>query len=526
MTTALTIGSACSGAGALDLAVERVFGAAPRWFCEWEDAPSKVLAHHWPGIPNYRDLTAVDWSNVPAIDVFTAGYPCQPFSAAGKRKGTDDERHLWPFILIALNTLRPRWAVFENVAGHLTLGFDVVLADLAEHGWYVRWFVCKASDIGAPHHRKRVFILVSREPQPVPDGAREIAHYERVAHGRNPWVEPDAGLFGTIPFEDRWPAAGCIVDGVAYEVDTERAAPADVDVLPTPTVGNATGTNERRGGARGDEMLLPGVAVAAATGALLPTPTASNPNDSEDSATWEARRATLAVRHGNNGAGMPLGIAVQTLPTPTASDADKARNNPAQAARHSPPLSAVSAHFPTPIFSDAANPGPADGDRNTPQLRAIDALLPTPEAKLANSGPDYTRANLQGSGGDDLITIAARAENERGTSWGKYEPAVRRWEYVLGRRSPSPTEPNSKGRPRLAAAFAQWMMGWPEGWVTEPAIWTDDREVIEKIRAGFMPATARSAQLKIIGNGVVDRQAEHALRTMLAWRDESLVGAA
>ena len=263
--TTLTIGSTCSGAGALDLAVERVFGAQPAWFCEWEDAPSKVLEHHWPGVPNYRDLTAVDWATVPPVDVFTAGYPCQPFSAAGKRKGTDDERHLWPFILVALNTLRPRWAVFENVAGHLTLGFDVVLGDLAAHGWYVRWFVCRASDLGAPHHRKRVFVLVSREPLAVPDGARAIAHLDDDEYI---WAEPDHGLFGSIPFTDRWPTAGCIVDGVAYEVDTDRATAGDLDVLPTPTVGNATGTNERRGGARGDEMLLPGVAVAAARGDL------------------------------------------------------------------------------------------------------------------------------------------------------------------------------------------------------------------------------------------------------------------
>lgn len=86
------------------------------------------------------------------------------------------------------------------------------------------------------------------------------------------------------------------------------------------------------------------------------------------------------------------------------------------------------------------------------------------------------------------------------TRWGKYEPAVRRWETVLRRRSPAPTEPNKNGRPRLAARFGEWMMGWQGGHVTDPAI-----------------GLTRPEQLKIIGNGVVPQQAEHALRTMLSW---------
>ncbi|WP_220271031.1 DNA cytosine methyltransferase [Tsukamurella tyrosinosolvens] len=547
----MRIGSTCSGAGALDLAVERVFGAQPAWFCEWEDAPSKVLEHHWPGVPNYRDLTAVDWATVPPVDVFTAGYPCQPFSAAGKRLGTDDERHLWPFIFVALNTLRPRWAVFENVAGHLTLGFDVVLGDLAAHGWFVRWFVCKASDVGAPHHRKRVFILVSREPQAVPDGAREIARLENVAPGRNPWVEPDAGLFGSIPFEGRWPRAGAVVDGVAYEVDADVAQAAALKVLPTPTVGNATGTNERRGGARSDEMLLPGVAVAAArgdladdailvennliaTGGMLPTPQASDGNGGKTSAHVGGTRPSGAKRSID----LPTVAARELLPTPTASDADKARDNPAQAVRHSPPLSAVSAHFPTPRAAEAhqsmtapaarqhvadgnggltevlgahlfptmkttdahsSSSSPADADRNNPGLRAIGALLdvlPTPTASDCTGGgqhPDQREGHTA-----QLVDYALLHEDA--TRWGKYEPAIRRWEGVLGRPAPAPTEPNKNDRPRLAARFAEFLMGWLAGWVTDPAI-----------------GLTRPEQLKIIGNGVVDLQAEYAIRTVMSW---------
>ncbi|MHC9531765.1 DNA cytosine methyltransferase [Prescottella equi] len=154
-------GSLFSGYGGLDLAVQEVFGTEVVWHCEWEAAPSAILEHHWPGVPNLHDVTEVDWTTVPPVDILTGGYPCQPFSAAGKRKGTNDERHLWPYVREAIRVLRPRYTVLENVAGHRSLGFDRVLGDLAEDGMHVRWTSLRASDIGAPHHRERLFILVT-----------------------------------------------------------------------------------------------------------------------------------------------------------------------------------------------------------------------------------------------------------------------------------------------------------------------------------------------------------------------------
>ncbi|MGW2095804.1 DNA cytosine methyltransferase [Promicromonospora sukumoe] len=159
------IGSLFSGYGGLDLAAQHVFGGEVAWHCEWESAPSAILDHHWPGVPNLHDVTQVDWTTVQPIDILTGGYPCQPFSAAGKRKGTTDERHLWPYVRDAIRALRPRYAILENVAGHRSLGFDRVLGDLAEDGMHVRWTSLRASDVGAPHHRERLFILVS-SPDP------------------------------------------------------------------------------------------------------------------------------------------------------------------------------------------------------------------------------------------------------------------------------------------------------------------------------------------------------------------------
>ena len=153
----MRVGSLFSGYGGLDLAV----GGDLAWYSEVEPAACKVMEAHHPGVPNIGDVTKVDWSQVEPVDVITGGYPCQPFSNAGMRKGTEDERHLWPYVRDALSAIRPRVAVLENVRGHLTLGFDVVLADLADLGWSARWGVVRASEAGAPHSRARVFIVAS-----------------------------------------------------------------------------------------------------------------------------------------------------------------------------------------------------------------------------------------------------------------------------------------------------------------------------------------------------------------------------
>jgi DNA (cytosine-5)-methyltransferase 1 len=128
------------------------------WYSEIEPAACTVLAAHYPDVPNLGDITAVDWSAVEPVDVITGGYPCQPFSHAGKRKGTKDERHLWPYVRDAISALRPSLAVLENVRGHLSLGLADVIGDLAGLGYDARWGVVRASDAGAPHGRARVFI--------------------------------------------------------------------------------------------------------------------------------------------------------------------------------------------------------------------------------------------------------------------------------------------------------------------------------------------------------------------------------
>ena len=151
----MRVGSLFSGYGGLDMAV----GGDVVWYSEIEPAACKVLAAHHPGVPNLGDIKKIDWSTVAPVDVITGGYPCQPFSNAGMRRGKEDERHLWPYVRDAIGALRPRLAVLENVRGHLSLGLADVMGDLASLGYDARWGLVRASDAGAPHGRARMFIV-------------------------------------------------------------------------------------------------------------------------------------------------------------------------------------------------------------------------------------------------------------------------------------------------------------------------------------------------------------------------------
>lgn len=153
--------SLCTGYGGLDLAVEAVTGAHTAAVADLDEGASHILAHRYPHAPNLGDLTSIDWSAWAGVDVMTAGYPCQPFSHAGKREGTNDERHLFPHIAAGIGVVRPRLVVLENVRGHLSLGFDAVLGTLSDLGYDARWTVVRASDVGAPHQRARLFIVAA-----------------------------------------------------------------------------------------------------------------------------------------------------------------------------------------------------------------------------------------------------------------------------------------------------------------------------------------------------------------------------
>jgi DNA (cytosine-5)-methyltransferase 1 len=154
----LKIGSLCTGYGGLDMAVEAYFNAKTVWVSEIDKYACKVIDARI-NKPNIGNLKIVNWAEVEPVDIITAGYPCQPFSHAGLRKGVLDERHLWPYIKQAISTIRPSIVILENVRGHFKLGFREVLTDLTSIGYDVRWSIVRASDVGAPHRRERLFIV-------------------------------------------------------------------------------------------------------------------------------------------------------------------------------------------------------------------------------------------------------------------------------------------------------------------------------------------------------------------------------
>ncbi len=153
-----TVGSLFSGIGGLDLGLERA-GMNVIWQSEIDPYACKVLSKHWPEVVNHGDIKKINWASVERPDVICGGYPCQPFSQAGKRKGADDPRHLWPWVREAISELRPRYAILENVRGHVTLGLSTVLGDLAAVGYDAEWNIVSAASVGANHRRERVIIV-------------------------------------------------------------------------------------------------------------------------------------------------------------------------------------------------------------------------------------------------------------------------------------------------------------------------------------------------------------------------------
>jgi DNA (cytosine-5)-methyltransferase 1 len=333
-TPPLTLGSLCTGYGGLDMAVASVLDVRTAWVADPDPGARRVLDHHHPDVPNLGDITALDWRDVPPVDVLTAGYPCQPFSSAGRQRGAADERHIWPWIATGIRVLRPRYVVLENVANHLRLGFGTVLGDLARLGFDAEWCLVRASEVGAPHRRERLFVLAWSADASGP--GRQGADHQRGRPGRSGEPAADADDLRS--------------DGSPDERRQDRRSVSTRNAAPHPDRGGLAGHPER------DRQ---------------------------------------------------------------------------------------------PHSGEAHDEHRLDADR-----RVLDG-------------------------------------------WGQYAPAIARWERVLGRPAPDPTEPAPRGGRRLSPAFVEWMQGLPAGHVTE------------------VPGLTRGQMLRLLGNGVVPRQGAEAYRMLL-----------
>ena len=310
------IGSLCTGYGGLDLATFTVFGGHLAWCADSDTRVAEIIAARFPGVPNLGDITTLDWRHVTGVHILTAGFPCQDISTAGRRAGIQEGTRsgIWTDIVAAVRLLRPLLLIVENVAALRWRGLDRVLADLASTGYDTTWRCVRASDVGAPHRRERLFLLA-------------------------------------------WPAP------------TAAAHPAGARPLRSRGPGNQTPHRTRH----------------------------------------QPQRRRL----------------------------------------------------------------PSAGARDERRRAAC------PDERLVSS-PGHVAEQCAAT-----------------TSWGPYAAAIRRWERVLDRPAPPPTEPGRDGNERLAPRFAEWMMGLPAGWVTGIDI-------------------SRTAQLRAIGNGVIPQQGIHALRLLAA----------
>lgn len=171
---ALTHLSLFSGIGGLDLAAEWA-GFTSVGQCEWADFPTKILEQHWPDVPKWRDihdLTGEDFrarTGLRTVDVISGGFPCQPFSVAGKQEGKEDERYLWPEMLRVIADIRPRFVVGENVPGILQIAASDVVESLEREGYECVLFDFEAASVGAPHRRERIAFVAHRKSGPVED---------------------------------------------------------------------------------------------------------------------------------------------------------------------------------------------------------------------------------------------------------------------------------------------------------------------------------------------------------------------
>ncbi|MFF1498673.1 DNA cytosine methyltransferase [Streptomyces sp. NPDC058316] len=433
----LRIGSLFSGYGGLDLGVQAVLGGEVAWHCQYDPEDkfqyaARILAHHWPTVPNLGDISAVDWQRVldelGPVDVLTGGFPCTDLSSAGQRLGLmiGTRSGLWHYMLKAIAILRPRLVVIENVRGILSTqarsGVDpcpcclehagdkpllralgAVLGDLAAVGCDAEWQGVRASDVGAPHERFREFILAW--PSDLADAAR-------------------TGLEGGRPEPARRrPERG----GSAVAADAASLGEREPTAQPQPLAGGGHARPVTGGRGR--------VAAANAAG-----------DGRLEGRTESARQ---------------LG-----------------RSDAAERSR-------------------AAAADPESGRRNIGELPARwDAVRQWVRNGAVGCGPAVADADGGRRDQDERHVRTGQPD----IAWGDYEPAIRRWETVLARRHPWPTD----DRGRLAPEFSEWMQGLAAGHVTAvPAA------------PGMSEAALRNARLKALGNGVVPLQSAVAVQLLL-----------
>ena len=216
----------CSGIGGFALGFEWAELSSPVLFCDIEPWSRKILAKHWPDVPiaeDVKELANDPNGLIPDCDILTAGYPCQPFSVAGQRKGQEDDRHIWPYIRKIVAQKRPAWCVFENVYGHISLGLDEVLSDLEVEGYAARTFIVPACATDAPHRRDRLWIIAKNVADTNSAGL-QMGQEARNTKGQRKGRDKQPQRCADLP-RAAWPPeppVGRVANGIPRRVDRLR----------------------------------------------------------------------------------------------------------------------------------------------------------------------------------------------------------------------------------------------------------------------------------------------------------------
>jgi len=390
------VGALCAGYGGLELGLSLAgLDVELTYYAEIDKHAAQVMAHHHPDVPNLGDLTEI--ADPPRVDVVTAGFPCQPVSTAGKRKGVNDERWLIDDVCRVARETGAQWLLLENVSGIFTANrgeaFLRVLEALAENGFAAEWTSVRASDVGAPHGRLRWFCLAYAD-QSSGEARGDTRH--------------DSKRLRQEPMGPASPAADA--DGGGYGAGQDGGR-----------VGRVDGSDE--GGTRERQWSRPVV------------------GDRSHETAADAGRFGGGLHRADGGQGWD-------------------------------PSGACGATLLRPCDGPTGADGAVAGDETTADAGRFGAQVPAQRG--LSSVEESGSVGPQGR-----------------TDFGPYADAIARWEPIVGRPAPDPTDDKRRLNPR----FVEWMMGLPDGWVTDAGV-------------------TRSQALKILGNGVVPQQAALALRLL------------
>ena len=261
----MTFGSLFSGIGGIDLGLERA-GMVCKWQVEINIFCQMILTKHWPGVPKHADIKEVGGYNLEKVDLIAGGFPCQPYSKAGKRRGKDDDRYLWPEMLRVIRELKPTWVFCENVTGLLSINegwvIEEVLSDLESESYETMPpFIIPACGVDADHKRDRLWILAYshngehiksvRRGNQAPDKIQKINKKEHSSTGRSSRTSTVRKASNGYTDEEScrsWitePELGRVVDGIPNQMDRLKSLGNAVVPQVVELIGRAIIDNNR-----------------------------------------------------------------------------------------------------------------------------------------------------------------------------------------------------------------------------------------------------------------------------------------